>query len=339
MARTSKDICVVSTAGPGGAIERRDSFRMRRAALLLAFTASVLACSLAGCSQPETHAQPQAAAPLSVSYIGAWGMKGDGPGQLDEPTCIATDVLGNIFLADAGSHFIHKFNWEGRPLLSFEEPVLKHPQRITVDSGGAIYVTDSGRGSAFVFLPNGDRYRELRLRTRPNTENVLSVAVGDDGLIHLLDASTSRISTFTPRFRLVRSWQPAASAPNAKIRTGAVAVGPDGYLYVTDLDGNRILRFTNEGHFVSTVDARADGTDRKLSDEIAVTRGYIFAMDIDGRMLHVWSADGQPKLDVDLAPELGQANRAVPALAVSPRKELLVLDAPESRVLRYRLNL
>ena len=74
---------------------------------------------------------------------------------------------------------------------------------------------DSGRGSAFVFLHNGDRYRELRLRTRPNTEKVLSVAVGDDGLIHLLDASTSRISTFTPRFRLVRSWQPAASAPNA----------------------------------------------------------------------------------------------------------------------------
>jgi len=298
----------------------------------------VLACSLAGCSQPETHAQPQANAPLSVSYIGAWGVKGDGPGQLDEPTCVATDVLGNIFLADAGSHFIHKFTWEGRPLLSFQEPVLKHPQRITVDSGGAIYVTDPGRGSAFVFFPNGDRFRELRLRTRTNIENMLTVAVGEDGLIHLLDASTGRISTFTPSFRLARSWQPAANVPNAKVRTGAIAVGPDGYLYVTDVDGNRILRFTNDGHFVAAVDARADGTDRKLSDEIAVARGYIFAMDADGRMLHVWSADGQPKLDVDLAPELGQANRAVPALAVSPRKELLVLDAPESRVLRYRLN-
>jgi len=310
---------------------------MRNTVLFLAFVA-LLTCFTAGCSQPETHAQQQAPAPLSVSYISAWGMKGDGPGQLDEPTCIATDVLGNIFLADAGSRFIHKFNWEGRPLLSFQEPVLKHPQAIAVDSGGAIYVTDPGRGSAFVFFPNGDRFRELRLRTRPNSENMLSVAVGEDGLIHLLDASLGRVTTFNPRFRLVRSWLPAASVPKAKIRSGAIAVGPDGYLYVSDVDGDRILRFTNDGHFVAAVDARSDGTDRKLSDEIAVARGYIFAMDADGRMLHVWSTDGQPKLDVDLAPELGQANRAVPALAVSPRRELLVLDAPESRVLRYRLN-
>ena len=66
--------------------------------------------------------------------------------------------------------------------------------------------------------------------------------------------------------------------------------------------------------------------------------GYIFAMDADGRMLHVWTAEGQPKLDLDLAPELGQGSRTAPSLAISPRKELLVLDRPEARVLRYRLN-
>ena len=49
-----------------------------------------------------------------------------------------------------------------------------------------------------------------------------------------------------------------------------------------------------------------------------------------------WTAG--PKLDIDLAPELGQGNRSAPSLAVSPRKELLVLDRPEARVLRYRLN-
>jgi hypothetical protein len=66
--------------------------------------------------------------------------------------------------------------------------------------------------------------------------------------------------------------------------------------------------------------------------------GYIFVMDADGRMLHVWSVDGRPRLDIDLAPELGQGNRSAPSLAVSSRKELLVLDRPEARVLRYRLN-
>jgi hypothetical protein len=55
-------------------------------------------------------------------------------------------------------------------------------------------------------------------------------------------------------------------------------------------------------------------------------------------MLHVWALDGRPQLDADLAPELGQAKRSAPALAISPRKELLVLDAPEARVLRYRID-
>ena len=37
-------------------------------------------------------------------------------------------------------------------------------------------------------------------------------------------------------------------------------------------------------------------------------------------------------------PNSGRRIDAAPSLAVSPRKELLVLDRPEARVLRYRLN-
>ncbi|MDR3722074.1 MAG: hypothetical protein P4L00_10775 [Candidatus Acidoferrales bacterium] len=295
-------------------------------------------CTLGGCSQGGSRAQAEALPAFSITYIAAWGVKGSEPGQLDEPTDIATDSLGNIYFADAGTHFIDKFTGEGRPLLAFEETRLKYPEEITVDSGGAIYVTDVGRGSTFVFLPGGDRYRELRLKSRPNKENLLGVAVGDDGLIHILDADAGRVFTYTPRFRLLRNWQPAANVPNIRVRPRAMAVGPDGYLYLVDASANHILRFSNEGQFASQVDARADGVDRRLSDQFAVGLGYIFVMDADGRMLHVWSVDGRPKLDIDLAPELGQGNRSAPSLAVSPRKELLVLDRPEARVLRYRLN-
>ena len=52
----------------------------------------------------------------------------------------------------------------------------------------------------------------------------------------------------------------------------------------------------------------------------------------------MFSTEGRPVLDTDLAADLGQAKRSAPALAASPRKELLVLDSPGARVLRYQLN-
>lgn len=296
-----------------------------------------LACALTGCSQADTHAQSQAPPPL-LSYIGAWGVRGGGPGQLDQPACIATDAIGNVFIADAGSRFVDKFDAQGGPLLSFQDEGLKYPQSITVDSGGAIYVTDSGRGSAFIYFPNGDRYRQLRVRAKPNSEGMLSIAVGDEGLIHILDADAGKVSTYTPRFRLVRTWKPAETVPDGRIRVNAIRIGPDGYLYAADTSGNRIVRFTYDGQFLAQIGGGSEGARPALSGEFAISRAHIFAMDADGRMLHVWSLDGRPETDADLAPELGQGRRSAPALAVSPRKELLVLDAPEARVLRYRIN-
>jgi tripartite motif-containing protein 71 len=305
-----------------------------RVAMVTAFLG--LTCATGGCARSETHVEASHPAGPALSYVGQWGTKGDGPGQLDQPTCIATDAVGKAYVADAGSHFVHKFDTDGTPLLSFQENGLKNPQSITVDSGGAIYVTELTSSSAFVFFPNGDRYHQVRLKTHANGEDMLSVAVDDGGLIQILDAEADRIFTYTPRFRLTKSWTPAANQTGGQVRPRAVATAADGSVYVLDADAGRILKFTSDGNFVGEM--KADGGSGRLSDAFAVSPIGIFAMDADGRTLHAWSPDGQAKLDMDLAPQLGQGSRTAPALAVSPRKELLVLDAPESRVLRYRIN-
>jgi DNA-binding beta-propeller fold protein YncE len=309
-------------------------------ALCLAITCLLISLTfIPGCSQAPIEAQSPKPSSPSVEYIAQWGAKGDGPGHLREPVSIATDSLGNAYIADAGSQFVHKFDPQGTPLLSFQEDSLKHPQWIEVDSDGVVYVTDPVRGSVFVFYPGGERdiHRELHLKTRPGKEGFVSVAVGTDELIHVLDSNSGKVDTYTPMFRLTQSWVPPSSTPGPGNHPGPIAIGPDGYLYIADERGNRIMRFTRDGQFVSEINTSGSGGG-KLSDQFVVSRTSIFAMDADGRMLHVWTLDGKPKLDVDLAPQLGQAGRPAPGLAVSPREELLVLDQPGARVLRYRIN-
>jgi hypothetical protein len=293
---------------------------------------------IGGCSQGSSVVmaeKPIVVAP-SVEYIGQWGVKGDGPGQLKDPSGIATNSLGDIFIADAGSAFISKFAPEGKPLLSFQEDGLNHPQSIAIDSGGAIYVTDPVRDSVFIFLPNGDRYRELRLRTRPAVGNALSVAVGDDGLIHVLDSNAGKVFTYTPRLRLVQTWQPRETFPGSK-RFGPLVKGPDDYLYLATPSGG-IMKLTREGHLISEIVPTTKDASWNPNGGFAVWSNCLFFMDSNGLMLHIVGTDGGPKLEVDLAPQLGQAARAAPPLAVNSHGELLVLDAPETRVLRYRVS-
>lgn len=335
---------------------------------LCAFLVSVLPAS--GCSQFSAPAHAQNAATAPLQFIGQWGTKGDLPGQLDDPQSIALDPVGNVYIANAGSGFIEKFSANGTPLLAFQENRLKQPESIAVDDGNAMYITDPARSTIYVVFPRSehDVHRILRLRTRPSSENSLSVAVDDEGMIYVLDQDAGKVFTFSPRLRLWRSWIPSPDRLRVASRKRAASVGPvhvggDGNVYVADPDSNRLLRFDNLGRFLgeippnaarintvaeSAAPAPANGdpsapnraNSPMISDKFAVSHYYIFVMDANGTTLHVWNMDGSPKLDVDLADKLGATTqRRVPALALTrDGKTLYVLDSANCQVLRYRVN-
>ena len=292
----------------------------------------------AGCSRDiaQTPAKPHLP---PVEYLRAWGVKGDAPGQLKDPTTINTDSFGDVYIADAGNQFIEKFDSKGKALLSFQEGALKHPQSIALDSGGGIYVTDPVRSSVFVFFPEGDRYRELRLKTKPGNENQLSIAIGDDGRVHVLDQQSGKVFNYSaPPFRVAPAWPVATSAPDTKSHPGPIAAGPDGYIYINDPAGNRVLRFTSEGHFASEINVNPSGARDRLSSAFAVFSNYIFVVGADGHTLHIVPTDGRRQIDAELAPQLGPGGATATALAVSDHRELFVLDEGKARVLVFRIN-
>src|SRR5271168_4937965 len=89
-------------------------------ALILIITASCSAI-FSGCSSSTTKAFQTKPAPPPIEFLGAWGVKGNGPGTLDDPRSIAVDDFAAVFIADVGKpdRFIHKFTRGGHPRQSF----------------------------------------------------------------------------------------------------------------------------------------------------------------------------------------------------------------------------
>jgi DNA-binding beta-propeller fold protein YncE len=312
---------------------------------LWAHASILLLLAAGGCSQFNAPARAQNRGESPLQFIGQWGAKGNGPGQLDDPEGMATDRIGNVYIADAGSQFVHKFSFEGTPLLSLQEDSLKEPESIAVDLDGTVYVTDPSRALVFVIFPTEerDRHRALRLKTRPSSENSITVAVDDDGMAYVFDQSTAKVFTFSSRLFLRHAWIASPAGMEAVRKKpsddlGPLELGGDGNLYLADVSANRLLRFSVDGRFLGSVAPPSGVGDRKISNEFVVSRSYIFMMDANSPTLHVWNLDGSPKLDFDLSEQLGPTHHYPPLLALSPRRELLVLDTTVPHVLRYRIN-
>jgi streptogramin lyase len=298
---------------------------------------------VAGCSGGTTRASADTPAPFQ--FVGAWGAKGTDPGQLDDPASIATDMRGNVYIADPGSEYIEKFQPGGTPLLAFQYPRMEHPQSIAVDRGGAIYVSDPVRASVFVFLPDGTLYREIRLLARSNEENTIGVAVDDSGSVNVLDVDASKLYDFSPRFRLEHVWRPGAGTPGGSGRPTFVVSGPGDAIYVAGMAQNSLLRF-DDGRFTSQISLSADPSAdppstpvlTRIGDQFAISSNFVFLADPDGKTLHVWTLNGKPQGDFDISAQLGTDQRTAPPIAVTPMNDLLVLDTRQARVFRYHFN-
>jgi hypothetical protein len=69
-----------------------------------------------------------------------------GKGQLVNPTGVATDAQGNVWVANTNRRSIAEFNPQGRPLATIGTfgVTLDKPEGIAVDAQGNIWVADTG---------------------------------------------------------------------------------------------------------------------------------------------------------------------------------------------------
>ena len=78
-------------------------------------------------------------------FLKAWGKKGTGPGELDQPHALAMDSRGRLFVGDRSNNRIVIMDQAGKVLETWDQ--FSRPSGIYIDKNDVIYVADSESGS------------------------------------------------------------------------------------------------------------------------------------------------------------------------------------------------
>ena len=291
---------------------------------------------LTSCGNRATPA-PKPQPPPPFEFLGTWGEKGDGPGKLNAPVAFATDTLGNVFFVDPSESFIHKFESNGTPLLSFEDWRVRHAAGIAVDSGGAIYAADAEHGSITIFFPDGSFLQSWRCAPQRHLVGPVGISADEQGNLYVPEAGKSRILKIDSRGRLVKSWAAPTSAKSPDEKPSSVVAAQDGTVLAAYFQTGRIERFASDGSSMNSWAAATNSTGEVSPlTGFAAGAGHVFTLGASSTDIRVWMMDGRHNLDADLGQALGQI--AAPQIALTPHAELLVFDPSAPKVFRFRIH-
>ena len=304
--------------------------------------------------------------PIPLAGTGQPGFAGDGgPGlqaQFFEPTGVAQDVHGNLFVVDAGNHCVRFLDSRGglvRTLIGLpEEPgfsgddgpaedaLLNEPSGIALDSMGNLYVADRGnRRVRAVDVRSGHIGSVVGSgRVGPSPDGTPAhmaglvpeaLALGPAGALYVADAHNHRIWRVDAGDGTVSVFagmgEPGFAGDGGAARSAALESPADlvfdsfGALYVADYGNGRIRVIDPASGRIDTV-AGGDGT-LGAPSSVAVAR--------DGS-LRVADSEGGRVLAVD--PRTGGAQTVAADLLeprgvfVDPQGTLMVADTGRHRV-------
>lgn len=198
------------------------------------------------------------------NFILAWGGEGASNGMFSRPFGVATDRLGNVYVADGDNARVQKFNGQGRFLTTWGTPGSGDGQfsfrlsfgtssnvggGIAVDGQGHVYVSDLLQRIQ-KFDSNGAFISQWGVRGNRPAEFDGSVQLAADGrgTIYASDSRNYRVQVFNGEGNYLAQWGLQGSGVGQFNVPAGIAVDPQGAIYVAESFTNpRIQKFLPKG--------------------------------------------------------------------------------------------
>jgi tripartite motif-containing protein 71 len=142
-------------------------------------------------------------------FVKSWGKKadskgdskGDKPGEFNEPSGVAVDGQGRVFVADAWNGRISVLGADGKYVgeLTAKDNSFYSPRNVATDRSGNIYVADTGNCSVKAFGPALNKLKAFGERGKGlgRMDEVFGVAINSKGEVFAADPGNGRIHKFS----------------------------------------------------------------------------------------------------------------------------------------------
>jgi len=173
------------------------------------------------------------------------------------------------------------------------------------------------------------------LRSIPDVQRPLGVAVGEDGMVYVTESGGERkIHVFDSSGSEVRSFVPPGTDVPSRVPV-YVAVSPEGKVYVSDRDANTIYIFSPDGALLGEVAPPVPGEDTWHPLGLAFDRaGNLYVTDVTPEKHRVLVLDPEGKLKRQFGRE-GSADGEFwfpNAVAIDDQGRIYVSDSNNGRV-------
>ena len=92
-------------------------------------------------------------------FVQAWGTRGNGPTQFNQPHALAFDSKGNLYVGDRANNRVLVFDKDMKQIADWQQ--FSRPSGLYIDKKDMLYSADSESGS--INPPHGDWKRGIRI--------------------------------------------------------------------------------------------------------------------------------------------------------------------------------
>ncbi|MEM9648904.1 MAG: IPT/TIG domain-containing protein [Bacteroidota bacterium] len=275
------------------------------------------------------------------------------------PTGIAVDANGNVFIADSGNHRIRKITPDGEVTTyaggekgSIDGPALEArfnaPWDVDVDAEGNVYVADSQNHRIRKISPDGnvitlagsDQGNANGVGKDAQFDTPRGVAVTPDGVVYVADSNNNSI-------RKIDKEQQVTRFPGGFGTLTGIEVGQDGYVYIVSFSSHSIWKIhyenteiqlmagnNGEGDFDGTI-----GTAFNHPKDVAVDNlGNLYITDDGNNKIRMITQEGRVStyaggnFGTEDGPVATAQFKHPYGLAVTPEGEIHIADTANNRI-------